>query len=122
MALAFTVLSDATSKEWEPELARLAAAAMPGAQVDLLAAGASRGMGALVFLSAAATDLEKRLASVDRQGRVVLLVSKDPHAIPEAVLEGRADDVLIYPFRLPELLGKLRIFEQLLMIEEVTRA
>jgi hypothetical protein len=64
--------------------------------------------------------------SEKRRGRAVfLVVPEGPEGpegvtqIPEELEEGLVDDVLVYPFRKLEVISKIRIYEQLLMWNEV---
>ena len=123
MLLHVTMLTEKTSEYWENDLTTLVESAINGAQISSAPASGfdSEKLGNLVFVSADSAELDDTLARLDHRGRVVVLVAHDTDSIPEAILEGRADDVLVHPFRLPELLGKLRIFEQVLMVEEVSK-
>jgi hypothetical protein len=77
----------------------------------------------LVFIDGHLPNLDALLARMDRRGKAVFLVMKeelDPaEEIPAAVLNGIVQDVLMYPFRPIEVLGKLRSYQQILAWEEV---
>jgi len=58
--------------------------------------------------------------SEKRRGRAVfLIVPEGATQIPEELEDGLVDDVLVYPFRKLEVISKIRIYEQLLMWNEV---
>jgi serine phosphatase RsbU (regulator of sigma subunit) len=68
----------------------------------------------VVFVDARLQDLDARLARIDRsQGQAVFLVVDEGGGVPAALVEGRADDVLVRPFRSIEVLSKLRYYHQL---------
>jgi serine phosphatase RsbU (regulator of sigma subunit) len=123
MNLHITLLVE-KSAFWEADLAGLIGRSFPGSTLGVspIESFAPDKLGALVFVSADAPQTLEALSRIDRRGRVIVLISRDADAVPEALGEGLADDVLIHPFRLPEFLGKLRIFEQILMTEEITHA
>lgn len=63
----------------------------------------------ILFFDAAMLDLDARLACLDRAlDQSVFLIVQEGDSVPAALIEGRADDVLVAPFRPLEVLGKLR--------------
>ena len=57
-----------------------------------------------------------------RRGRAVFLIVPENQAngeIPEELEDGLVDDVLVHPFRKLEVISKIRLYEQLLMWNEV---
>lgn len=77
----------------------------------------------LVFVDGHTGNLDHLLNSMNRKGKAVFVVVRenfDPKAqIPQAVLDGVVQDVLVYPFRPIEVLGKIRAYQQILAWEEV---
>lgn len=64
--------------------------------------------------------LDHLLAAVDRRGRAVFLIASEDGRVPQAVVDGRVDDVLVHPFRGLEILARLIHFERILMWQEVS--
>src|SRR4051812_18214933 len=64
-------------------------------------------LGQLVFVDSSLPDLHSRLEQIDRKGRAVILILDEAAAPPALLGAGKVDDVLIYPFRPLELLGKI---------------
>ena len=84
-------------------------------------AGSCGELGEVVVVDAHAENLSKILEAIDRRGRAVILVLGEKDPLPKEVSEDRVDDVLMIPFRLPEVLGKFRIYQQILMRDEVVQ-
>jgi hypothetical protein len=96
--------------------------------------------GQIIFVDSMMRGLETVLEGLDRRGRAVFLLaseisgagaSVDPNSggltsdvvsrLASLVSEGKADDVLLFPFRPLELLGRFRYYHQILMWDEVRR-
>ncbi|MGE0616154.1 MAG: PP2C family protein-serine/threonine phosphatase [Bacteriovoracia bacterium] len=75
--------------------------------------------GQVIFVDAKLPDLADVLARLDRRGRAVFLVVGDVETVPAEWVAGQVDDVLVYPFRDLEVLGKLKHFQRILMWDEV---
>jgi serine phosphatase RsbU (regulator of sigma subunit) len=67
----------------------------------------------ILFVDAATPGLDDRLRELDRSlGQTVFLILREGDNVPAALVEGRADDVLVSPFRSLEVLSKLRYYER----------
>ncbi|OFY98277.1 MAG: hypothetical protein A2Z97_09540 [Bdellovibrionales bacterium GWB1_52_6] len=77
--------------------------------------------GQLIFIDGKAdsTALSSMLGKIDRRGRAVFLILDEKMSLPEALNQGKVDDVLVWPFRPMELLGKIYRLQQITMWEEV---
>ncbi len=76
----------------------------------------------IVLLDHGLADLGARLDALDRRGKAVFVIVDDEKAgTPKVLFNGKADDVLVYPFRPLEVLSKLRHYQQILMWDEVAR-
>jgi sigma-B regulation protein RsbU (phosphoserine phosphatase) len=87
-------------------------------------AGDASGIPQMIFIDAThgqASRFERDLTEVDRSRDGAYLIVEEVSELPESWMDGRADDVLIYPFRPLEVLSKLRHFQGLLEWREVTR-
>ncbi len=115
--LCLTVISSnkTLEKKWERELSEMLT---PWTDLDVHA-GSALGVaaGPVVFVDARDEQIWRGL---DRKGRALVLVVSDRDPVPEALLRQEVDDVLVHPFRVSEVLGKVRHYEQLLMWNEVT--
>jgi len=104
---------------------RLKTAAQDLVQVDVSGAQglAPAAMGQLIFVDGKSEPqvLQSLLNSVERKGRGLFLIIDEKTPFPEALAQGRVDDVLVWPFRPLELLGKIFRFQQISMWEEVNR-
>lgn len=103
-------------KTWENDLNHVLSF-LPGFSVKI--DDNSNVPGQLVFLDQGLKDLEDLLKSIDRRGRAIFLIVPEDGSVPEALADGRVDDVLVHPFRALEVLGKLRHYQSLLMWDEV---
>ena len=55
-----------------------------------------------------------------RKGRVILLVMReDVSDVPELVHSHQVDDLVVYPFRLLEVVSKVKLYEQLILWQEL---
>ena len=79
--------------------------------------------GQLIFIDGKAdsTALSSMLGKIDRRGRAVFLILDEKMSLPEALNQGKVDDVLVWPFRPMELLGKIYRLQQITMWEEVNK-
>lgn len=77
--------------------------------------------GAILFVDASRSDLQRFLASVDRHSRSVFLIWADDSRIWDWDADGaeRVDDLVVYPFRRAELESKFRLHQHLRMWSEV---
>ncbi|MCC7442130.1 MAG: SpoIIE family protein phosphatase [Bdellovibrionales bacterium] len=75
--------------------------------------------GQIVFVDSRRGDLERLLTGIDRKGRAVFLLVGENEPAPEALTRGLADDVLVHPFRALEVLSRLRLYQRLLLWDEV---
>jgi hypothetical protein len=67
----------------------------------------------ILFFDASMPDLDARLAQLDRAlEQAVFLIVREGDSVPAALIEGRADDVLVSPFRPLEVLSKLRHYQK----------
>jgi serine phosphatase RsbU (regulator of sigma subunit) len=124
MALHLTVLAASPQAEdnWVREL-KAALGGAPDIEVAALSKGhgGGEGSGNIWFVDASFPDLDAKLETIDRRGKALFLIVRDGHPAPPALVEGRADDVLIHPFRGLEVLSKLKHYQQLLLWHEITR-
>src|SRR4051812_41405665 len=118
MNLNLTVLAQDAKSEfgWMRELQDALAGL---SEVKLAFSTDRRNPGDITFIDARLSDLDEVLAGLDREGRAVFLVVEEGAPVPEALSDGRVDDVLVHPFRSLEALGKLRHYQQILMWDEV---
>lgn len=128
MSLKHTVISTTQNAAWVKELETLLATfrptfGAPDAQILLNADEASETEAPLVFVDGHLPDLDAALAAIPPAPRAIFLVMKEDFRaeapVPQALLDGRAHDVLVYPFRPLEVLGKLRMYQQILALGEV---
>lgn len=90
------------------------------AKIELGSEGKPHGQ--VVFVDGAAPNANAWLDRIDRKGRAVFLILPELHTgTPQALLDGRVDDVLVAPFRPLEVLSKLRHYQQILMWDEVNQ-
>mgnify|MGYP001560006479 CR=1 FL=1 len=64
---------------------------------------------------------EEKIKALNRKGKAVFLIVQEGASVPKLWVDGLVDDILVYPFRRLEILGKLRGYQQVLLWEEVTR-
>lgn len=119
MSLILTVLAE--SSHAELAIARELEALLHS-QNHLKVVPASQGgeLGSVVFVDGAMKGLDSALDGLDRKRRAVFLIVKDGAGVPSALEQGKVDDVLVHPFRLLEILSKVRSFSQILMWDEVS--
>jgi hypothetical protein len=89
--------------------------------MDARILGEREAPGQIVFVDAGKPGLERLLNDLDHRGRAIFLVVEDDAHVPEALEQGIADDVLVYPFRTLEVLSRLRLYQRLLLWDEVER-
>ena len=77
--------------------------------------------GQIVLVDSRHPRLDEVLSAMPREGRSIFLLYVDGEPLPAAFSEGRVDDLLIFPLRPMDLLGKLRQHEQLRLWEQVSR-
>lgn len=132
MALNVTVLAEDSAAElkWMQELK-----AATGSFRDLTIESSSdknfggKNFGQVVFVDGSLHQLEARIDEIERRGRAVFILSTDAASQNQelqkywsALIEsGKADDILIFPFRPIEVQSKLRHYQQILMWEEVSK-
>ncbi|MCM2277794.1 MAG: SpoIIE family protein phosphatase [Oligoflexia bacterium] len=121
MALQLTVIAGDTAAEsrW---IRALKAALGTLAQPEILPGqGGNAPLGQVVFVDGGMPGLRDALERIERRGRALFLIVREEEGMPEALAEGRVDDVLIFPFRPLEVLGRVRQHQQATMWEEVTK-
>src|SRR5262249_38404114 len=92
------------------------------AAVEVGAVAQGGAPGRIVFVDGTqGADPEPALRSLDRGGRAIFLITEDRPDIPRLLEQKEVDDVLVFPFRPLEVLGKLRHYQQILMWDEVQR-
>ncbi len=112
MGIQLTIVGDSAEKEkfWTQELTAL-----------------SGEWEQVVFVDGSATSMEEILGSIDRKGRAVFLLISEkaaPAHVARAerlLQDGQVDDVLVHPFRVLEVLSKLKRYQEILMWDEVSR-
>lgn len=119
MALSFTVF--AKNAETEEQLAAEFKSAVVG--FSELSSLRAPELGQLILVDEDYPGLhgflEELSRSGDRRGRAVFLVVPDVNEVPEELLAGRVDDLLVRPFRSLEVLSKVRHMQQILLWDEV---
>lgn len=118
MTFNLTVLSNdpASEKRWVKELQSVTRDLI---DLKIAPASESKGHGQILFVDAKLRDLDHALDQIERGGRAVFLIAEESSEVPEVLIEGRVDDVLVFPFRKLEVMSKLRHYQQILMWEEV---
>ncbi|MGK5089964.1 SpoIIE family protein phosphatase [Bdellovibrionota bacterium FG-2] len=80
--------------------------------------------GQILFVDGNVQNLHSVLDGIDRRGRAVFLLvheaSNPGTQATEVLFEGKVDDLLVYPFRALEVVGKIHRYRQILMWDEVT--
>ena len=66
-------------------------------------------------------ELQERLKTLDRRGRAVFMILSEKASRCEALEAGLVDDVLTYPFRPLDVLGRVRHYQQIMMWSEVEK-
>lgn len=120
MSFQLTVLSrdKASEGRWASELQ---SALRNLAEVRVSPASEGGEYGQIVFVDAGIERLDSVLAGIDRSGRALFLIVREGEPAPAALLDGKVDDALVWPFRPIEALSKVRHYQQILMWEEVTQ-
>lgn len=68
----------------------------------------------ILFLDSAHPHLDEQLNQIDlKSGPAIFLIVRENDPVPSALIDGKADDVLVFPFRPLEVLSKLRHFHKL---------
>ncbi|MEK6579909.1 MAG: SpoIIE family protein phosphatase [Bdellovibrionota bacterium] len=88
-------------------------------EAQVLAYSENSEPGEIVFIEAGPGDLSAAIEKINRRGRAIFLIIEDGADVPDELVDGRVDDVLVHPFRQLEVLGKLRHYQQILMWDEV---
>lgn len=88
-------------------------------QITVEAFSQSHAYGHVVFIDGDIKNLDQTLQRVGRHEKALFLIVPEGSAIPQALTEGRVDNVLLHPFRSLEVLGKLHQYQQLLLWDEV---
>jgi hypothetical protein len=79
--------------------------------------------GHIVFIDSKCKNLDLILDEIlgSGKGRAIFLIASEQDPMPQALLDHRVDDVLVYPFRSLEVMSKLKYYHQILMWDEVSR-
>lgn len=77
--------------------------------------------GAVVCFDAQDPALESKVSGVSREGRSLILLCRDGERLPAVYSSGKIDDLLLFPLRPLELLGRLRQHEQHRLWEQMLR-
>jgi hypothetical protein len=75
--------------------------------------------GQILFFDSRLEGLESRLGQADRRSQAIVLVMLDGNEVPELLRDGKVDGVILAPFRKLELLGCVRLYEQVVMWQQV---
>jgi len=81
----------------------------------------SEKLGQVLLLDSQIENLEEVINSIDRKDRAFILLLEENEPMPALFFERKVDSVLVYPFRAAEVLGVLKIYEQVLLWEEVSQ-
>lgn len=73
----------------------------------------------ITFLSDGVRELELKLDQFNQKRTGVIFLVSEKEEIPALLETGQVDDVLIHPFRITEVLSKLRYYQQTLAWNEV---
>lgn len=125
MTLDFTIFADdiKTEETLGVELTR----ALKGVHDVRAHTSSTKELGQVIFVQPSAKArayLTGLAGSEKRRGRAIFLIvpeGKNDSEIPEELEDGLVDDVLVHPFRKLEVIGKIRLYEQLLMWSEVEK-
>ena len=111
------VASDARKeKKWVREIKTI----LDGTSISVIAASQEPDPGHIVFVDNGMKSRESYLKNLNRKGRAVFLVTDQKAPFPKAIDQGFADDVVVYPFRKLDVVGKVRSFHQILTWHELT--
>ncbi|OFZ83023.1 MAG: hypothetical protein A2583_13255 [Bdellovibrionales bacterium RIFOXYD1_FULL_53_11] len=120
MALNITVVS--TDGERESVLAaELSAALGTVADVFVQAQTQAAAPGQIIFIDGSMDGLDERLGKLDRRGRAVFIITGEADPLPQHIVDGIVDDLIVRPFRRLDAVSKLGHYKQILMWEEVSR-
>lgn len=78
--------------------------------------------GQVIFVDGGMEDVDSSLTTLERKGRAVIMIvdeNRKPQDSMRFVQEGKADDIVVYPFRSIEVISKLRFAEQIVLWDEV---
>lgn len=79
-------------------------------------------LGKIAFVDSSWKGLRGDLDTLRSRVGAVFLVVSESDDLPDALVDERVDDVLVYPLRPVEVIGKLKHYRQILMWNEVTQA
>lgn len=76
-----------------------------------------------IFVDGHHPELDRLLSLINPRGKAIFLVLKEDFSetpfVPEALIDGRAQDAIVYPFRPVEVISKLKSYQRILDIHEV---
>ncbi len=75
----------------------------------------------LLFVDVRLENLENFLDGISHKKKAVFLVVQEGDEYPSLIQEGRADGLLVYPFRVLELFSKISRYQQILKWDEVSQ-
>jgi hypothetical protein len=121
MPLKLTVIGPdpATESRWAVDLKRCLrdlSGVDDAVDAEVALSSSDPAYGAILFVGAKQVP---QLESVDRKGRAVFLIVNEDADVPAVLADRKVDDVLVYPFRRLELLGKIQHYKQILMWDQV---
>ncbi len=120
MSLEFTII--AKDQQTENNWAQLLSEAIGDYyQVKIRLFSKTGELGEIIFIDSSCSDLDQILAELNQVRRAVFLIVSEKDSAPQPLLEGKVDDVLVYPFRSLEVMSKLKYYHQILMWDEVSR-
>ncbi len=73
----------------------------------------------LILIDSARPGWQQWLESVDRSGKSIVLVLEDEDGLPEGKDVGLVSDLLVHPFRIPELLSVVKHHHERIRAEEL---
>ncbi len=126
MKLSLTVVADdaVTETAWEREL-RAVFEKVADVKVGGLREGGPPGQ--LIFIDGTQTGGKlseasaATLGAMDRRGKAVFMIARESAARCEALENGSVDDVMTYPFRTLDVLGRIKHYQQIMMWDEVQK-
>ncbi|MBC7692762.1 MAG: SpoIIE family protein phosphatase [Methylotenera sp.] len=81
-------------------------------------------IGKVIFVDSQMPDLEEALRGIERTGRAIVLIvdeAQEPTQAFAVLNDGLVDDVIVFPFRLLDVVTRLKHYQQIVMWQEVSK-